>query len=99
MRWRHWRPFAQVVSEPLGQSAPTPPHVEPLQKVTALLLQVLRSLQAPPNGVLDAAWAGAVTDAMTGTVQAMPPTMPAFFRKSRREADGFGAAAELEIWV
>jgi hypothetical protein len=62
--------------------------LDPLQ-YEAPPLQTLASLQLPPSEVpTDALAIGATTVCSTGTDQAIPPTMPAFLRKSRREDAG-----------
>jgi hypothetical protein len=49
-----------------------------------------------PNGVpAEALAAGAITLCITGTDQAIPPTMPAFLRKSRREEERASGVADV----
>jgi hypothetical protein len=97
----------ELLGHPPGTVAPIPPHWygalgahdarPPAQRPPP-------EAQLPPSGTFgDALAAGAITVCMTGTLHATPPTMPAFFRNSRREAAGgeagTGAAGVLEAVV
>ncbi len=54
--------------------------------------------QLPPSAVFtEALAAGAITVCSTGTDQATPPTIPAFFRKSRRDEAGRTTSGEADI--
>lgn len=76
------------------QVAPKPPHRKGeivAQNAVFVAQGTLPAGQLFPSAVpLDALAAGAITVCSTGTDQATPPTMPAFFRKSRREAGEAG---------